>query len=70
MVERTSSMGALVWRKSSASNPADDCVEVAAHEGRVLVRDSHDRSGAILVLEPRRWRALLRHIKDGGGDLR
>ncbi|WP_344953768.1 DUF397 domain-containing protein [Actinomadura miaoliensis] len=70
MADRPSSRSRLAWRKSGASQEGDECVEVAAHEDRVLVRDSRDRSGGMLVLEPTQWRALLHHIKNGDAEPR
>lgn len=61
------------WRKSLASEAADNCVEIATDEQSVLVRDSRDRSGAILVVAPDNWREFLTRIRNGeispGGDL-
>lgn len=55
--------GALTWRKSSYSGSnGGDCVEVAAR-GRVLVRDTKDRTGALLAFGPRTWREFTARIK-------
>ncbi|WP_433332105.1 DUF397 domain-containing protein [Spirillospora sp. CA-294931] len=63
MVDRTIRRTALVWRKSSTSADEGECVEVAVSERSVLVRDSRDRSGDILVLNSSQWRSLLRLIE-------
>jgi hypothetical protein len=55
----------LIWRKSSASAGAGECVEVAKSDTLVLARDSHDRSGVILEFTSAQWLALLQRIKDG-----
>ncbi|GAA4130896.1 DUF397 domain-containing protein [Actinomadura keratinilytica] len=70
MADRPSSRSRLAWRKSGASQEGDECVEVAAHEGRVYVRDSRDSSGGMLVLEAAQWRAFLRNIKSGAAEPR
>ncbi|URM90058.1 DUF397 domain-containing protein [Streptomyces sp. MRC013] len=45
------------WRKSSYSSngPEVDCVEVAATEGTVHVRDSKDADGPRLAVAPGAW---------------
>jgi Domain of unknown function (DUF397) len=52
------------WRKSSYSGGnGGECVEVAA-SGRVLVRDTNDRAGAVLAFTPDAWRAFAAGIKN------
>ncbi|WP_395104674.1 DUF397 domain-containing protein [Actinomadura sp. SCN-SB] len=72
MLDRTNRGVALNWRKSSASGEGQDqdCVEVAAVDRSVLVRDSHDPSGGMIVLDSVEWRAFLRRIVDGVADRR
>ncbi len=44
------------WRKSSKSGNSGNCVEAGVAEtGRVLVRDTVDRGGVILILAPAGW---------------
>ncbi|WFE59090.1 DUF397 domain-containing protein [Micromonospora sp. WMMD712] len=49
------------WRKSARSgNNSGACVEVADNlPGRVLVRDSKDRDGAVLAFTPSAWRSFV-----------
>jgi hypothetical protein len=58
----------LNWRKSSASGGESACVEVAKSGSSVMVRDSGNPSGAMLVFTHAQWRGLLRQIRnpDGG----
>ena len=55
----------FIWRKSSVSASAGECVEVARLESSVLVRDSGDRSGPVLAFTSAQWRGLMRRIKSG-----
>jgi hypothetical protein len=44
------------WRKSSYSGTnGGSCVEAADMEGRILVRDTTDRSGVVLSISPDAW---------------
>jgi hypothetical protein len=55
---------AVTWRASSYSGGnGGQCVEVAAL-GRVLVRDTKDRAGAVLTFTPDAWRAFAASVKD------
>ena len=57
----------LNWRKASySSNGGGNCVEVADHRSRVLVRDTLDRSGPVLRLCPDAWRRFTGQVKAGG----
>ncbi|MEV2240046.1 DUF397 domain-containing protein [Micromonospora sp. NPDC049891] len=49
------------WRTATrSSNNGGDCVEVADNlPGRVLVRDSKDRTGGTLAFTPPAWRAFV-----------
>jgi hypothetical protein len=58
----------LRWRKSSHSgNGGGNCVEVAAR-GRVLVRDTQDRAGAVLRFSPGAWRRFADRVKRSAQD--
>jgi hypothetical protein len=54
----------LNWRKSSYSgNGGSNCVEVGNEPRRVLVRDTTDRSGPVLLLSPAAWRVFADRVK-------
>jgi hypothetical protein len=57
----------LNWRKSSASANGGACVEVAQSGSSVLVRDSSNPSGAVLVFTRAKWLGLLRYIRNPEG---
>jgi hypothetical protein len=50
------------WRTSTRSSGNGNCVEVAAADGQVAVRDSKDRSGPVLAFPPTAWRAFVRDL--------
>ncbi|MEV5572502.1 DUF397 domain-containing protein [Spirillospora sp. NPDC052269] len=52
------------WRKSSRSHAdGDQCVELAAADDGVLIRDSKDVTGAWLTLDRSGLRAVMNQIK-------
>jgi hypothetical protein len=53
----------VTWRKTSACMPSE-CVEVSNLNGRVLVRDSVDRSGPQLSFEVDQWNSFLQLLAD------
>jgi hypothetical protein len=53
------------WRTSSYSGNGGECAEVATAPGRVLVRDSRDRDGAVLAVPASAWRAFTASLKGG-----
>jgi hypothetical protein len=62
-------LGSVTWRKSSASNPSGDCIEVAAlASGAVAVRNSRDPHGPALVYTRAEIAAFLSGAKDGEFD--
>ncbi|MCX4628961.1 DUF397 domain-containing protein [Streptomyces sp. NBC_01443] len=54
------------WFKSSYSDSGDinDCVEVAATPGMVLVRDSKVLDGPQLALTPQAWAGFVSYARD------
>jgi Domain of unknown function (DUF397) len=52
------------WRKASYSgNGGSDCVEVGGRGGRVVVRDTKNRTGPILEVTPGAWRRFADQVK-------
>jgi hypothetical protein len=49
------------WRRSTDCY-SSDCVEVAAHQGRVLIRDSSANLGPVLRFAPDQWRRFAREL--------
>jgi hypothetical protein len=60
----------MKWRKSRYSgNGGGNCVELAADHGRVLVRDSKNRTGGMITVDGATWRRFVEAIKAGRLDL-
>jgi hypothetical protein len=59
----------LTWAKSSYSgSQGGNCLEAAADGvGRVLVRDTKDRGGAVLEFRASRWREFSASLKADSG---
>ena len=56
----------VTWRKSSHSGGnGGGCIEVGGHgeAGRVLVRDTRDRTGPMLALTARDWQRFTAKLK-------
>jgi Domain of unknown function (DUF397) len=54
------------WRKSSRSGAGNACIEIAVlADGSRAIRDSKDRSGPVLVLDPTAWTAFTSRIRIG-----
>lgn len=58
-----------VWRTSMASQPNDNCVEVAIGSEAVRVRHSRDRAGAVLSFTHAEWAAFLTGAQAGEFNL-
>jgi hypothetical protein len=54
------------WRTSSHSNNGGECVEVAAIDGMVGLRDTKDRAGAVLTFNPSAWQRFAVWAKTAG----
>ncbi len=53
-----------IWRKSTYSgNGGGDCVEIADADGRVMVRDTKNRTGTVLRFPPDAWRRFAVQVK-------
>nr|WSY53902.1 DUF397 domain-containing protein [Streptomyces sp. NBC_00886] len=53
--------GSIPWHKSSFSGvDAENCLELAHHEGRILLRES-DTPSYVLALDLQRLRTLIQH---------
>ena len=62
-------LGELTWRKSRASNPRGDCVELAKLQGGgIAVRNSRNPHGPALVYTPAEIAAFLAGAKAGEFD--
>jgi Domain of unknown function (DUF397) len=62
-------LGDVTWRKSTASNPSGDCVELAALPGgEVAVRNSRDPHGPALIYTRAEIAAFVAGAKGGEFD--
>lgn len=62
-------LGAVQWRKSQASNPSGNCVEVAALPGgEIAVRNSRHPAGPALVYTRAEVSAFLTGVRNGEFD--
>jgi hypothetical protein len=62
-------LGPVEWRKSTASNPSGNCVELAAlPDGSVAVRNSRQPEGPALVYTRAEVEAFLTGVRNGEFD--
>jgi hypothetical protein len=62
-------METMNWRKSTySSGNGGECVEVAGHADRVLVRDTKDRQGPALAFSQAAWRRFAAQVKRSLAD--
>ena len=58
------------WRKSTRSNAANACVEVASTQDVVGVRDTKEQGrGPILAFSRDHWTLFLKNLKHGSLDV-
>lgn len=61
----TPGLSTACWRKSSHSTNVSNCVEVAATDQAVAVRDSKHPTGGALILTPGAWTAFTTALRNG-----
>ncbi|TDE29991.1 DUF397 domain-containing protein [Actinomadura sp. 6K520] len=59
----------LNWRKATASQGSQGCVELAPLPGLIAVRDSKDPDGPTMFLARDAWRRLTEQANRGNLDL-
>jgi hypothetical protein len=57
-----------VWRKSSRSGNGGNCVEVAALDRLIGIRDSKNPAGPVLLLTPRSWARLVHGMRNAASN--
>ncbi|AUY47856.1 DUF397 domain-containing protein [Streptomyces sp. CB01881] len=56
----------VTWRKATASNPNENCVEFGQLDTTaVVVRDSKDAHGPALAFDATAWQAFVAGIRSG-----
>jgi hypothetical protein len=57
------------WRKAARSG-VNGCVEVGLVDDQIVVRDSKDREGPVLMFTAHEWEAFLGGARDGEFELK
>jgi hypothetical protein len=55
----------LTWQRASASSPSGNCVEVAQHQDRAIVRHSKQPLGPALVFSSNEWACFVIGVEAG-----
>lgn len=58
-------LSVLVWRTPTTSEETN-CVQVAAVDGHVLVRDSKHAGNGLLTFSTTAWMCFLQQLRDAG----
>jgi hypothetical protein len=53
----------ITWRTSTRSSGNGQCVEVAAFDSQIAVRDSKDPDGPVLTVTPNGWASLTARVR-------
>ena len=53
----------ITWRTSTRSSANGQCVEVAAFDSQIAVRDSKDPHGPVLTVTPDGWASLTARVR-------
>jgi hypothetical protein len=52
------------WRKSTySSGDGGQCLETASDGGAVMVRDTVDRDGVVLMVSPKAWQSFVDRLR-------
>jgi hypothetical protein len=58
----------LIWVKSQYSGANGACVEIASAVGKVVMRDSKDPDGPVLLYTPGEFKAFIQGARNGEFD--
>lgn len=68
MTGRTIDLAGASWRKSTQSGSGNACVEIAAIQAALVVRDSKKPDDGVLVFAPASWKSFIAQVKEGHLD--
>ena len=60
-------LGRLAWRVATKCN-GGACIRIAAHDGKVLLGDSKNPEGPVLVYSRAEWEAFADGVRQGDFD--